>query len=47
MKDIMKKQKIIVPKDVRYISEWKDYRLEDYNFPHILNKVLTGCGFTE
>ena len=43
----MKKQKISVPKGVRYISEWEDYRLEDYNFPHILNKVLTGCGFTE
>ena len=43
----MRKQKIIVPKDVQFISEWKEYRLEDYAFPHILNKVLTGCGFTE
>ena len=43
----MNKERIIVPKGIRYISEWKDYRLEDYNFPHILNKVLTGCGFTE
>jgi len=43
----MKKQKLIIPSGVRYISEWEDYRLENYNFPHILNKVLTGCGFTE
>ena len=43
----MNKQKIIVPNGVRYISEWKEYKLEDYQFPHILNKVLTGCGFTE
>ena len=43
----MRKQRIVVPKGVRYISEWEDYKLENYNFPHILNKVLTGCGFTE
>ena len=43
----MNKEKIIVPKGIRYISEWDGYRLEDYNYPHILNKVLTGCGFTE
>ena len=36
-----------VPAGVRYISDWKEYKLEDYAFPHILNKVLTGCGFTE
>ena len=43
----MNKEKIVVPKGIRYISEWDGYRLEDYNYPHILNKVLTGCGFTE
>ena len=44
----MKKyESIIVPKGIRFISDWKDYRLEDYEFPHILNKVLTGCGYTE
>ena len=47
MENNMNKEKIIVPKGVRYIGEWEDYRLENYNFPHILNKVLTGCGFTE
>ena len=48
----MNKFKIIVPKYVEYIGrDWYNgdnaYRLEDYGFPHILNKVLTGCGYTE
>ena len=52
----MEKHKIIVPKDIRYVGEinpetgrrvWEDYKLEDYDFKHILNKKLTGCGFTE
>ena len=51
----MEKHKIVVPKGIRYISEispetgerlW-DYELEDYDFQHILNKKLTGCGYTE
>jgi len=47
MENNMNKEKIIVPKGVRYISDWKEYNLGNYAFPHILNKVLTGCGFTE
>ena len=43
----MNKEKIIVPKGVRYISDWSEYNLANYDRPHILNKVLTGCGFTE
>ena len=43
----MNKEKIIVPAGVRYISDWKEYDLNNYAFPHILNKELTGCGFTE
>ena len=48
----MNKFKIIVPKYVEYIGrDWCNgenvYRLDDYDFPHILNKVLTGCGYTE
>jgi len=44
--------KIIVPEHVEYIGrDWygkeDEYRLEDYPFPHIINKVLTGCGYTE
>jgi len=51
----MEKHKIIVPEGVRYIGEvnpeteerlW-DYELKDYDFQHILNKKLTGCGYTE
>jgi len=52
----MEKHKIVVPKGIRYIGEvnpetlqkvWLDYDLELYDFPHILNKKLTGCGYTE
>jgi len=51
----MEKKDIIVPKGIRYVGEldstgervWKEYELENYGFPHILNKVLTGCGYTE
>ena len=36
---------INVPKNVRYISQWKGFKLE--NFPHIIDKQIPGCGFTE
>ena len=42
-----KSDPIIVPKGIEYIGDWEGYDLEDYPFPHILNKVLTGCGYTE
>ena len=41
----MEKQKITVPKGIRYISEWREFNVPD--FPCIFNKQLTGCGFTE
>ena len=41
----MKREKIEVPEKIRYMSEWKDYSI--FNFPHILNKQIPGCGFTE
>ena len=44
----MNKQTIIVPKGIRYISEWKD--LENFlpkDTPYIMNKTITGCGYTE
>ena len=47
MLEITEDNKIIVPKGIRYISEWKDYSLSDFNFPHILNKKIPGCGYTE
>jgi len=43
----MNKTTIVVPKDVRFIGTWPGYDLGNYPFPHILDKVLTGCGFTE
>ena len=44
---MMYKEKIVVPEGIRYISDWNGYDLGNYGFPHILNKVLTGCGYTE
>ena len=41
----MEKQKVVVPKGIRYISEWREFNIPD--FPCIFNKQLTGCGFTE
>ena len=41
----MKKEKIIVPKGIRYLGEWKEFRLPDEVC--IINKQITGCGFTE
>lgn len=39
---------IIVPRGVRYISDWEEFKFG--NFPHnkfILDKQIPGCGFTE
>lgn len=41
----MEKQKLEVPNGIRYMSEWEDYRI--HSFPHILNKQIPGCGYTE
>ena len=47
----MKKEILEVPHGIRYISEWctmeGGYKLENYQFPHMVNKQITGCGFTE
>lgn len=45
--EIIRSREIIIPKGIRFISDWDGYTLEDYQFPHILNKTITGCGFTE
>ncbi len=39
---------IIVPKGIRYINDWEGYE-ENYMFPfpHILDKQIPGCGYTE
>ena len=42
----MKKQDpIIVPGGIRYLSQWSEFSIP--NFPCIINKTITGCGFTE
>ena len=41
----MTKTNLIVPRGIRYISEWKGFSLPEY--PVIIDKKLTGCGFTE
>lgn len=43
----MNKKEIIVPGNIRYITEWKDFIREIDQFPCIIDKQLTGCGFTE
>lgn len=47
----MKKQELIVPFGIRYISDWSEmeggYNLDHFPFPHIVDKKIPGCGFTE
>ena len=41
----MKKNKIIVPKGIRYLGNWEDFSIP--NEVCIIDKQITGCGFTE
>ena len=41
----MNKTKIIVPRGIRYINEWEGFHLPQE--PSIIDKQITGCGFTE
>ena len=41
----MNKTKIIVPRGIRYLGNWPNFNLPD--FPSIIDKQITGCGFTE
>ena len=47
----MKREIIVVPKGIRYLSDWSKqeggYSLVNYQYPHILDKKIPGCGFTE
>jgi hypothetical protein len=38
---------IIVPGGIRYIGNWSNYSLNLFQFPHILDKKIPGCGYTE
>ena len=41
----MNKMIIKVPKGIRYINQWEGFKLPDH--PCIIDKQITGCGFTE
>ena len=41
----MKKSKLDVPSGIRYMSQWSEFKIP--NIPHIINKQIPGCGFTE
>ena len=41
----MKKTVINVPANIRFMSQWKEFSIPD--IPHIMNKQIPGCGFTE
>ena len=43
----MNKHVIEVPKEIRYISEWNEFPLQQLSTGHcIVNKTITGCGYT-
>ena len=43
----MNKIEIEVPRDIRYISDWKEFPLQQLSTGHcIVNKTITGCGYT-
>lgn len=39
--------KILVPRGIRYISDWEDFYNKFPRIPHIMDKQIPGCGFTE
>ena len=41
----MEKTIINVPANIRFMSQWKEFSIPD--IPHIMNKQIPGCGFTE
>ena len=43
----MDKNVLIVPSNIRYMNEWEDFYNNFPRFPHILDKQVPGCGFTE
>ena len=44
---MINRQILTVPKGVEFISQWTDFDINSLIFPHIMNKRITGCGFTE
>ena len=43
----MNRNEVIVPRGVRYISEWSEFKFNNFPAKCIINKQLPGCGFTE
>lgn len=43
----MEKHVIKVPKGIRYIGDWEEFNDIFPKEPHIMDKNITGCGFTE
>ena len=43
----MKKTILKVPKGIRYISDWTEFKDIFPTIPHIMDKTIPGCGFTE
>ena len=43
----MDKTSIKVPEGIRFLSDWKDFRLSNFPNKCIINKQIPGCGFTE
>ena len=41
----MTKNVLVVPAGIRYIGDWKEFELPQH--PHIMDKQIPGCGFTE
>ena len=43
----MDKYIIKIPKGIMYIDKWEEFNNIFPKFPHIMDKTITGCGFTE
>ena len=43
----MKRIKIEVPKGIRFLSDWNEFKLSNFLGKCIINKQIPGCGFTE
>ena len=47
MNNKMYREKVIVPRGIRFISEWSEFNFSKFPGKCIINKQLPGCGFTE
>ena len=47
MTNKMYREKIIVPRGIRFISDWSEFNFNKFPEKCIINKQLPGCGFTE